>query len=193
MSEGIKIPLAQAKEEAEHVLNKLRQYCSKIDIAGSIRKEKEMVGDIEIICRPIKVELFDMFGESKGFANSIFFCGLLDSWQIIKGSCEGKYTQRILPSGTKLDLFMPDDFDYYRQFAIRTGSADYSFKVIANGWIKKGWCGSDKGLRKIGDCVKDKDKWKCINPLAENPPSWASEKDFFDWLGVKWIHPKERI
>ena len=68
----------------------------------------------------------------------------------------GKYMQIKLRENIILDLFMPDDFDYYRQYAIRTGSADYAAKIIATGWKKKGWCGSDKGLRKISDCVETK-------------------------------------
>ena len=92
-----------------------------------------------------------------------------------------------------LDLFMPESRDYYRQYAIRTGSADYSFKVLAAGWRRKGWCGTPDGLRRVRDCKEvKKSVWKCINPQAELPPVWQSEHEFFDWIGVRWIKPSLR-
>ena len=102
-----------------------------------------------------------------------------------------------MPQDINLDLFIPDDFDYYRQYAIRTGSDDYAAKVIATGWKKKGWCGSDKGLRKISDCIETKtpdgkSKWKCVKANAELPPVWQSEEQFFEWLGIKYLPPNRR-
>lgn len=96
---------------------------------------------------------------------------------------------------------MPDDFDFYRQFAIRTGSADWTAKYIAGGWKAIGWCGSDAGLRLQSECVSKtsdtdgKKSWKCIVAKSEQtlPPHWDSEKSFFDWLKIKYVEPKYRI
>jgi hypothetical protein len=88
-----------------------------------------------------------------------------------------------------LDLFMPQPDDYYRQYAIRTGSADYSKNVIANGWLKKGWCGTDEGLRLQYDCCKAASGWKITRKEGQKPPVWESEEIFFEWLGVQWMEP----
>jgi hypothetical protein len=141
----------------------------------------------------------NLFGElsegikqvSKGFIDIVNSLG-----KIVKGKADGKMMQ-IQLQGIMLDLFIPDDFDYYRQYAIRTGSADYSFKVIANGWKNIGWCGSDKGLRKMSDCIGTKQpdgkiKWKCINKNAELPPVWKSEEEFFQWIKVPIVKPQFR-
>jgi len=58
----------------------------------------------------------------------------------------------LLPSGINLDLFVPQRHDYYRQYATRTGSGDYSYKVIASAWVSKGWVGTPDGLHKREDC-----------------------------------------
>lgn len=89
---------------------------------------------------------------------------------------------------------MPDADDYFRQFAMRTGSADYSASVIAGGWVKLGWVGvGDAGLRRIEDCQKSPDgKWKLINKNGERPPVWKSEEEFFEWLNVEWVKPEKR-
>lgn len=192
-------PLEVAQKIAVEICYKLQPFCEKINIAGSVRRRKPEVKDIEIVCVPKQETQYDMFGtpftsgRSTGFRDSVLALG-----EIIKGGTNGKYIQIKLPQGINLDLFIPDDFDYYRQYAIRTGSADYAAKVIATGWKKKGWCGSDKGLRKISDCIETKtpdgkSKWKCVKQNAELPPVWQSEEQFFEWLGIKYLQPKERV
>jgi len=191
--------LIEAKKIADNIVKLLETYCNKIDIAGSIRREKENVGDIEICCVPKVEVLKDMFGWNEGIIRKIEFSNTVNNLgKVIKGNTAGKYMQIELPEGVNLDLFMPDDFDYYRQYAIRTGAADYSAKVIASGWRKIGWCGSDKGLRKMSDCVESKSpdgksKWKCVEMDAELPPVFKSEEDFFNWINVKMPHPSQRV
>lgn len=176
----------------------LQPFCEKINIAGSVRRKKKEPKDIEIICIPKKEILKDMFGRDEGVIVDLQFQKEVEQLgEIIKGKTDGKYMQIKLPQGINLDLFMPDDFDYYRQYAIRTGSADYAFKIIANGWKKKGWCGSNKGLRKISDCIEikgsdGKSKWNCVKANAELPPVWQSEEQFFEWLGIKYLPPNRR-
>lgn len=52
MSNNNRIPLAQAQEIADEVSNMLERLCSTLTIAGSIRREKQDVGDIEIVVIP---------------------------------------------------------------------------------------------------------------------------------------------
>lgn len=98
-----------------------------------------------------------------------------------------------------LDLFMPQPHDYYRQFAIRTGSSDYSAKVIATGWNKIGWVGTSEGLRAETECVGSKDpstgkvKWRCMAKNPTLPPAWQTEQEFFSWLGVQFVPPSIRF
>jgi len=193
--------LEKAKKIADNLCCKLQPFCKITDIAGSVRRCKDEVKDIEICCLPIMMhsDSADLFGNntselavSPDFVNAVFSLGKIE-----KGKIDGKYFKILLPEGIYLDLFIPDPHDYYRQFAIRTGPADYSAKVIAGGWRKKGWCGSDKGLRKMEDCIETKtpdgkSKWKCVNPKAEKPPIWKDERDFFQWIGVEWIEPRLR-
>lgn len=189
---------AKAKQIAIEVGNAIAPYCEKINIAGSIRRQRSEVKDIELICIPKKTEMLDLFGDVVGkviderFTSSVKMLG-----KIIKGQPTGKMMQIELPEKIMLDLFIPYDFDYYRQYAIRTGSSQYSHYNIANGWLKIGWCGSDMGLRKQSDCVEHKDKagkthWICKNPNAEKPPVWQSEKEFFEWIKVPFLDPKYR-
>lgn len=193
--------LKSAQQIAISICERLQPFCTKINIAGSIRRQKPDVKDVEVVCLPrtISVEqggLFDEVLVEKKVSDN-FVRVVKDLGRVVKGKPDGKMMQIELPQRIMLDLFMPDEWDYYRQLAVRTGSADYVRSTIAAGWKRKGWCGSDKGLRLIKDCIEHKQpdgksKWECVNVNAEKPPIWQSEKDFFDWLGGTYIPAKYR-
>lgn len=164
--------LNQATEIAERIKAELAPYCDRIEIAGSIRRRKPEVGDIEIVAIPKRVE------DGMLFSNIVThpkFCILVNRWPAVKGKPTGKYTQRILPEGINLDLFMADADNWGLIYAIRTGSAAFSHEVLAKGWVRAGYHGEGghlvKGFHKI--------------PVRE-------EQDLFDLIGVPWKEPWER-
>lgn len=189
--------LLKAKDIAVHICYKLEPFCDKINIAGSIRRQKELVKDIEIVCLPKTVDEMDLFGSvygkkrSKNFIDAVCSLG-----KIVKGTPNGRMCQIDLLN-IMLDLFIPEAGDYYRQHAIRTGSSNYSAMVIATGWKKKGWCGTPDGLRKIHQCEEKKNSegkstWKCKVDNPDLPPVWKDEKEFFDWLEVPYVSAVKR-
>lgn len=193
--------LKKAISITTQVCYKLQPFCIKerLRIAGSVRRMKPEPGDIEIVCLPLIEMQKNLFGDYFGAIRSREFTDMVNSLgRTIKGTALGKYMQIELPEGINLDLFMPAPEDYFRIFVIRTGSAEYVRDQIAAAWKIEGWCGSDKGFRKVTDCVQHigpdgKGKWKCVAPKPELPPIWDSEEYFFDWLGVKMIHPSKRV
>lgn len=191
--------LTQAKIIAENIEWKLKPFCDRINIAGSVRRENPDVGDIEIVCLPKWEESKDMFGNVEYRMRSPYLQELAEVklGKVIKGKADGRYMQIELPEGINLDLFMPEPNDYYRQLAIRTGSSDYSWKVIATGWKNNGWVGTENGLRKMSECIEKKltdgkSTWSCHIGSPSLPPIWKSEEEFFEWIGVNWIEPKFR-
>lgn len=195
----------QARDIAINIFKKLQPYCKVVDIAGSVRREKPECGDIEILCSPKTTDIKDLFEEVIGKQRMAGFVDIVNSLGvIIKGNPkEGKYIQILLPQNINLDLFIPNEWDYYRQVAIRTGSKDYSHKVLANAWLKKGYCGTDDGLRKQSDCIekvigsypdgREKKKWFCVNKNPWKPPAWKDEYEFFKFLDLTWQTPSLRI
>ena len=134
---------------ARNILSKLEPECDIINIAGSCRREKPEVKDIEIVALPKMVSGEDLFGgptkkeRKMSWKEKVYELGIVE-----KGNPAGKYMQiRLEEHDINLDLFMPDDFDFFRQYVIRTGSADWVSRYVAGGWAKNGWCGSDAGLR----------------------------------------------
>lgn len=191
--------LPKAISYANRIMELLQPHCERIDIAGSIRRCKAEVGDIEIVCIPNKAfNQTDLFGGGEWLICPEFETAIgimLD--QVIKGNLSGRYMQMVVKGNVKLDLFMPAPADYYRQLAIRTGSSTYSNLVIAHAWKRLGWVGAgEHGLRRREDCQEvpngEKTKWKLINSNGELPPVWQSEEEFFGWLGISYISPVNR-
>jgi len=188
--------LANAQHIANRIVQILGPHCDLIHIAGSIRRKQAQVKDIEIVCLPKRdSQNEDLFGAgeevlSPGFVNALAGITRL----VVKGRPQGRYMEIVLQNcSLVLDLFLPTKNDYCRQLAIRTGSADFSQKVLAHGWRRHGWVGcGELGLRKETDCINKDDKWKCVKLDGELPPVWKSEEEFFDWIGVNWIPPELR-
>ena len=60
MSTTTKSPRANILPVAEHLVAVLGRFCTRIELAGSLRRQTPMVGDIEIVAVP--VPRLDLFG-----------------------------------------------------------------------------------------------------------------------------------
>jgi DNA polymerase/3'-5' exonuclease PolX len=157
----------KALEIAEKVKAELAPHCDRIEIAGSIRRKKPEVKDIEIVAipKPYETGLFE-----SGVAS------VVNRWERVKGELPCKYTQRILPEGIKLDLFFAQRNNWGLIFAIRTGSADFSHKVLATQWVKRGYKSENGHLMSRGQQI-----------------SVLEEEDLFNRIGLPWVDPEKRF
>lgn len=157
---------SEAHKIAVEVKSMLAPHCERIEIAGSIRRKKPEVKDIEIVAipKPYDTGLFE-----NGIAT------IINGWEKVKGELPCKYTQRILPSGIKLDIFFATPENWGLIYAIRTGSSDYSHKVLATGWVKRGYKSEGGMLMSNG-----------------RPVIIREEEDLFDIIGVPFVSPEKR-
>ena len=181
------------------ILKELHPFCKQVDIAGYVRREKSEVKDIEICCTPRTTEIKDLFGEiMEAKRSNEFVRTVKQQGVILKGDVSiGRYVQIALHEGINLDLFIPIETDYFRQYAIRTGSADYSHKVLANAWLKIGWAGTENGLRRQSESYQQdlgngKHKWICNALSPTLPPVFKNEFELYQFLKLPWIEPKNR-
>ena len=159
--------LDKAYPIAELVKLQLKPHCIKIEIAGSIRRGRPEVNDIEIVAipKPYGVGLFE-----SGIA------GVVEQWERVRGYLPGKYTRRKLPQGIDLDLFFAREDNWGLILAIRTGSAEFGHHVLAAGWSARGYhsvCGM------------------LCDPRGFLVPT-PHERDVFEIAGVPWTEPGKR-
>ena len=54
MSKVSKRPFSEVLPIAQHIVDSLSPFCERIELAGSLRRKRPMVGDIEIVAIPYR-------------------------------------------------------------------------------------------------------------------------------------------
>lgn len=162
--------LDYADSVAASILAELRPHClpGLCEIAGSVRRRRPTIGDIEIVCvpRPYNPEPLLRSGIAL----------VLYQWETLKGTLPCRYTRRLHPSGMAVDVFMVDPRGFGLQLAIRTGSADWSHWVLAKTWARAGFR-SEHGL---------------LRDYAGRIVATPTEEDLFRRIGLAWVDPADR-
>lgn len=174
------MPFDYAKGIAEHLVSKLSPGCERILIAGSLRRERPFVGDIEIVAMPMLAPAFDMFGDAMPGQE---VSGLDDQLALL--STEGytkngaKYKQ-FGYKGASVDLFIASAETWACVATIRTGSADFTHWLVTS---RRHGGGCPSHLR-----FQDGRLW-----LNTTPVPTPEEINLFDMLEQPWIEPVDRI
>jgi DNA polymerase/3'-5' exonuclease PolX len=163
-----RILLAEAEHIAVGAMQQLEPHCEVISLAGSLRRRRPTIGDIEIVCVP---KLYDA---TPLFCNGI--ATVVNQWEKVRGELPCRYTQRILPGGIRLDLFMVHPDGYGLQRAIRTGSADWCRQVLAPAWVRAGYRSKEGLLRRADGTVV---------PVRTEP-------ELFRLIDLHWVDPRDR-
>lgn len=126
MSNRNKIPRAVAMRVTEKLVELLKPYCQRVEIAGSLRRGKAEVGDIEIVVMPKLVES-GLFGDME--LDTQFFSAAMSGVEIRvrKG---GTWYKQFEYQGMKVDLFITSPEKWGCVYLIRTGSAEWIHKLV---------------------------------------------------------------
>ena len=146
----------------------LEPYCERIEIAGSIRREKPKVRDIEIVCIAKSGPGWD--SQLEGYIKLMKRNG---DWKILKNGL--KYKQIILPEGIKLDLFIANRENFGNIYLIRTGSMEFSK------WIMGTRTKQVSLKQRDGYLWRGEEKLKCFEEI-----------DVFKLLKMRYVEPKHR-
>jgi DNA polymerase/3'-5' exonuclease PolX len=192
MSQGKAMPLVAAQEVATELRGMLAPACTRIAIAGSIRREKETVSDIELVAVPLIEEADggDLWGTPveldrlNDLVAKLMEVRLLQPRAVESHRADGSVTTgERMGSAYKALVYrdMPVDLFIVRSpaqwgviFTIRTGPAEWSHRLVTD---------CQKYLRRVaGGQV-----WRAgqLVPCPE-------EEDFFRTVGQPWVEPRER-
>jgi DNA polymerase/3'-5' exonuclease PolX len=191
VSGGVRIELWQAEAMARDVVELLTPACERIAVAGSIRRRKAEVGDIEVVVTPKMVdEPEGLWGEPVQVdLLSVRLAELRAKGELVPrvvtvhrqdGSEEesqrvGERYQALEYVGFPVDLFIvrpPADWGVL--FTIRTGPADWSERLVTD-------C-QRRFLRVSGGQLTHFGK----------PVPCPEEQDFLAAIGQPWVEPPER-
>jgi len=171
-----KIPLQKARAMAEKLLLRLSPYCQRIEIAGSIRRQRPEIGDIELVAIPHFTR--DLFDELTG-DHQLNMVEWHEFGTVVKNG--PKYKQIALREGVNIDLFIvTTPAQWGLIFLIRTGSAEFSRKLVTPRM--------HGGMMLNHLRVQDGAIWSS-NHVIPTP----EEQDVFDLLGMSYIEPKDRV
>lgn len=134
MSNSARLPYARMLPIAQSIVGRLAPNCQRIEIAGSLRRQKETIGDVELIAVPTEAlyaQLDELLAGGK-----------------IRHAATKRWGQKLRSfvfdtrSGdpVQVDLFLqPDPATWGVNFMIRTGSAEFSHRMVTKrsqgGWM----------------------------------------------------------
>lgn len=184
---------------AESVVEILRPACGQIEIAGSVRRGKPDVKDIEIVAVPNLVPPArprPEFGKPMPVAYKTVL-DLIVSRQCELGPFSGRWALKkngekykqiyLVEHEIAVDLFLVTPPAMWGvQFAIRTGPADFSHWIVTRQ--------RNGGALPNGYRVQDGAVWEgAAENETDNLVGFFSEIDFLQFLGLGWIEPGERV
>lgn len=175
---GQKIPYAEALPVAQALRTALDLVCDRTLIAGSLRRQKTEVGDLELVIQPKLESILDMFGAVVG--QQSLLDARLDTLGITTFTKNGERYKQFTWEGISVDLFVATPETWGCVATIRTGSADFTRWLVT----KK---------RQGGACpemysFKEGRIWASGKTLDT-----SEERHVFDLLELDWIEPVARV
>ena len=187
MTTKTRYPLAFADEIAAQLRKQLDGSCERIQVAGSIRRRRPDVGDIELLCIPRHMEHRNLLGEVTATADLLDYIlrGLMTHGVLAKRpNINGNFTfgplnkLMVHQSGIWVDVFTATAKNWGRDLLIRTGSADFNRQVMSR----------FLGIGKRGHAYGDAAATLRNGELVCAP----DEETMFNLLEWPWIEPAAR-
>lgn len=113
--------LERAQKIADEVIKRLSPYCQRIQVAGSIRRRKPLVNDIDLVLIPS--DLWNLHHEVLGLGQV---------------RMSGNKIMRVMVGSTQVDIYVADEATWATLLLIRTGSAENNIR-LATLAKKRGW------------------------------------------------------
>ena len=175
VTEKPQVPLEEALPVAEAVLERLSKHVARCTIAGSIRRRRPMVSDIEIVAEPklLPPGLFD--NRDPDIEPIMYFLSRIG--RVLRAGPRYMCCADVLGSGIQCDVFLVHPPAQWGSIlAIRTGSATFAHKCMS--------LLISRGFRHVDGRVIDADTYG----VQDTP----TEEAFFALCGIPCPRPQDR-
>ncbi len=185
---------ATAEFVAKELLSHLAPHCDQIEVAGSYRRGKKTVGDIEIVFVPKYHHGWraDFLLHTPEIADTdVIIDGMLANYILAKraletkaGTAWGKKNKLAIhrATGLPVDLFTATRENFANYLVCRTGGAK-SNVAICNAAIAKGWKWNPYG---------EGFSRPATQPEKREIHTCATEREVFEFVGLPYLEPHER-
>jgi len=154
------------KRYSDQLQKELSAFCipGYCEVAGSIRRKRPEPDDIDIVCIPDLVSLFDW--------NNFF-----SKYEILSGDpFTGKHIKFIYKANIKCDVFVATKQNWGYMLALRTGSARFSHEILAKKWVRYGYHSVEGEIQNSLEILE-----------------FPTEESFFKRFDIPFISPEYRI
>jgi DNA polymerase (family 10) len=183
-----KYPRTLALEVTRAILEEIGEACERVIVAGSLRRRKQEVGDVEILYIPlteIRPVPGDMFKSAKVDLVDVAVRAMIDAGTMELRKGETGHTaygpkNKLLthvPTGMPVDLFATVESSWCNYLVCRTGSKENNMN-IAKAAQDKGWRWNPYGSGFSGP--------------AGDVYTVTREEDVFAFVGLPYKEPWER-
>jgi len=131
--------LQQAETISKNFLSEIKEFCERIEIAGSIRRKKPEVNDIDIVLIPRQREHL-----------------IQRIRKISRVEVQGKKLIRTEYSNMQIDVYFATEETWGILLLVRTGSKEHNIKLCQHAINKGMKLSSEKGLMKDGKVIASK-------------------------------------
>lgn len=182
------IQIAHAQTIAQELIDLLKPFCNRIEVAGSVRRKKPIVKDIELVIIPKQEITFEGLFKDETVITYPIDKFLWEDYRFdFRLNKDGKrmygdknklllYTSNYYGQ-IALDIFTANEFNYTMIKFIRTGGAETNKRIAVTANKMK------MNLKIYESCFEDRHGNKAI---------MKSEKQIFEYLGLKYLNPEER-
>ena len=143
--------LERAEKIANEIIERLTPFCSRIQVAGSIRRKSPNPRDIDLVLIPSDLE---------ALRNELMKMGQV--------KMSGKKISRVMIGNTQIDIYVADEETWATLLLIRTGSVESNIRLCSIA-KKRGWHLSASGdglFNEAGDRIAGDSEESIFNMLG---------------------------